>query len=293
MRLCPRCERTYEHPLRYCPEDGTPLVESESMVGAMPLQQRASASTPVNGRTGMWVAVGVFGALFLVLLMGLAFMLGRGSDLLSTLPSAAEEPSAPLVSSSGSEGDRAAAYSLDEGRDIEPSTGEGMTRYVDAPGDGYLALRSEPSVDSGERLRRIPHGASIEITDCGRSDTIGGRRGAWCATRYDGTGGWVFDGYLAVRASDVATRSTRPGLVGRVTIARSTTVWGPEGYLNLRTSPSLRADVRGQMPNGATVYVAECERRVWGGDPPRRWCRIQYRGVEGWASDRFLDGISP
>jgi hypothetical protein len=69
--------------------------------------------------------------------------------------------------------------------------------WVNSPGDGFLALRSEPSADIGYRMLQIPHGAEVRVLSCqSRSTRIGGRNGRWCRLTYDGTTGWAFDAWL-------------------------------------------------------------------------------------------------
>ncbi len=63
---------------------------------------------------------------------------------------------------------------------------------VESPRDGFLALRSEPSVKSGARLARIPHATVLELGECRRKaddDT-------WCRTSYQGMTGWVSRRYV-------------------------------------------------------------------------------------------------
>jgi hypothetical protein len=72
-----------------------------------------------------------------------------------------------------------------------------QTARVNSPGDGFLALRSEPDADYGDRIAKIPHGATVEINNCERSKvTIGGRTGRWCQITYNGQTGYVFDAWL-------------------------------------------------------------------------------------------------
>jgi uncharacterized protein YraI len=49
--------------------------------------------------------------------------------------------------------------------------------------------------------------------------------------------------------------------------------------LNLRSGPGTNYRILGSMPGGAIVDVEGCR----GG-----WCRVDYRGREGWASARYL-----
>ena len=71
------------------------------------------------------------------------------------------------------------------------------TATVNSPNDGFLALRSAPDADAGDRIAKIPHGAQIAVAMCqdGRV-TIGGRTGKWCLVGWDNYVGWVFDAFL-------------------------------------------------------------------------------------------------
>ena len=79
--------------------------------------------------------------------------------------------------------------------DDEPAPS--ITARVNSPGDGFLALRSMPDSERGERIARIPHGAEIDIFECETTRvTISGRTGRWCQAEYNGRAGWVFDAWL-------------------------------------------------------------------------------------------------
>jgi hypothetical protein len=79
----------------------------------------------------------------------------------------------------------------------EPS-GSTTTARANSPTDGFLALRSLPSSDFGDRIARIPHGANVTIGGCGPQISRPGKRtGRWCQARYGGLSGWVFDAYLS------------------------------------------------------------------------------------------------
>ena len=67
---------------------------------------------------------------------------------------------------------------------------------VNSPGDGFLALRSLPSSDIGERLVRVPHGASLTLGGCLPRSRVGNKTGRWCRANYAGYSGWVFDAWL-------------------------------------------------------------------------------------------------
>ncbi len=75
--------------------------------------------------------------------------------------------------------------------------GSGTNARVSSPGDGFLALRSDPSSDVGYRILQIPHGSSVKILGCqGFTQRVGGRNGRWCRVGYEGYTGWAFDGWL-------------------------------------------------------------------------------------------------
>ena len=70
------------------------------------------------------------------------------------------------------------------------------TARVDSPGDGFLALRTLPSSEMGDRILKIPHGSTVVIGACGPVITPVKRRGRWCQASYNGYDGWLFDAYL-------------------------------------------------------------------------------------------------
>lgn len=69
---------------------------------------------------------------------------------------------------------------------------------VNSPKDGFLALRSLPSAEIGQRIAKIPHGEAITIGLCVDTGKVGGKAGSWCMTRYGEKTGWVFDAFLIV-----------------------------------------------------------------------------------------------
>ena len=71
-----------------------------------------------------------------------------------------------------------------------------VSARVDSPGDGFLALRTLPSSEIGDRILKIPHGATVSIGACGPVVRPVSRRGRWCQASYNGYSGWVFDAYL-------------------------------------------------------------------------------------------------
>ena len=69
-----------------------------------------------------------------------------------------------------------------------------LTAKANSPGDGFLALRSQPSTQTGTRILKIPHGAPITVWGCLEKQS--GSKGRWCQVDYNGTKGWANDGYV-------------------------------------------------------------------------------------------------
>lgn len=72
-----------------------------------------------------------------------------------------------------------------------------VSATVNSPGDGFLALRTLPSSDIGDRILKIPHGAKVSVGACGPVVRPVSRQGRWCQVSYNGHSGWAFDAYLA------------------------------------------------------------------------------------------------
>ena len=66
------------------------------------------------------------------------------------------------------------------------------TARVDTPGDGFLALRSEPTIRRGKRVLKIPHGTELTLGECVTRRDDGG----WCRAGYQGRTGWVAEQFL-------------------------------------------------------------------------------------------------
>jgi hypothetical protein len=69
-----------------------------------------------------------------------------------------------------------------------------ITARVNSPNDGFLALRTEPSSETGERILQIPHGTNVTVIAC--LPKAVGKKGRWCRVDYNGNIGWAFDGFL-------------------------------------------------------------------------------------------------
>lgn len=72
----------------------------------------------------------------------------------------------------------------------------GRTARANSPGDGFLALRSEPDSETGYRVTKIPHGAELTVLGCPKPSNVGKMAGRWCQVVYNGQSGWAFDGFM-------------------------------------------------------------------------------------------------
>lgn len=71
------------------------------------------------------------------------------------------------------------------------------TASVKPTSDGFLSLRTEPSVKTGTQLVKIPSGSTVNLENCEKNYvTIDSRRGRWCMVTYNNQTGWVFDAFL-------------------------------------------------------------------------------------------------
>jgi SH3-like domain-containing protein len=70
------------------------------------------------------------------------------------------------------------------------------TARANSPRDGFLALRSEPDSETGQRIAKIPHGANMTVLGCPKPSNIGKMRGHWCQVIYNGQSGWAFDAFM-------------------------------------------------------------------------------------------------
>ncbi len=79
---------------------------------------------------------------------------------------------------------------------ISPSAAQ--TAAVAPTGDGFLSLRTEPSVKTGVQLLKIPTGATVNLLGKCQNpgQTADGKKGRWCLVSYNNQTGWVFDAYL-------------------------------------------------------------------------------------------------
>lgn len=101
-----------------------------------------------------------------------------------------DEAPAPPAASQGATREGTAAVDTGQ-RTLDERRGPDTAR-VHTPGDGFLALRSEPTIRSGRRVLKIPHGSVLTLDQC----VAHSKDGRWCKTTFKGRVGWVFERYL-------------------------------------------------------------------------------------------------
>lgn len=230
MKQCPACKNTYtDDSLLFCLADGATLTElgdeQPTLVRAErdqvrvdipgePIRREPTAKT--EARTNRLVLKVVIGVLLLGLLAlvglgvaGAIFYMNTGSPIVA-VKSPTPYPSSSPAPTIDSEKDNLEKELADLQKKLEeqlapaPSktppgfeSDELPTARVDSPNDGFLALRSAPDAEKGERLARIPHGTVVVLENCEKEKvTIGARTGRWCMVSYAGQTGWVFDAWL-------------------------------------------------------------------------------------------------
>ncbi|MFZ1700093.1 MAG: hypothetical protein WBO10_09550 [Pyrinomonadaceae bacterium] len=222
--------------LRYCLADGAALAEIDTdeptvvatvrnvaadtellparenvRIEIPPEQDRVSAERPVSAKSsGNFLKAFLVVAVFAILAAGIAGVAGllyynstRGETVANN---ARVSTPTPTPDQTGQLRDQIANLEkrLNEqnnaSRPVSTPTPSsepiGRTARVNSPSDGFLALRTLPNSETGERVLKIPHGATISVGECGQMVTPVKRSGRWCRASYDGQSGWVFDAYL-------------------------------------------------------------------------------------------------
>ena len=233
MKRCPSCNTTYtDESLRYCLTDRTSLVpvEEETIIrSGNPLRvdipradtaagfSQAAPETPKSSFPIVKVLLGLFA--LGVVVVGAVGIVGaviyfssretpanQNTKNTTPVPSATPSPTVDPEKQRLQDQLANAQRQLDEQKNANragvpvfptpPATRQPgvVTARVNSPGDGFLAMRSEPSADYGERIAKIPQGAIVNIQNCARERMrIGDRTGRWCMVTYGNHVGWVFD----------------------------------------------------------------------------------------------------
>ncbi len=201
MKRCPKCNSIYTDPnLVYCLADGTLLTETTTDNISEPTLIR-----PLKEKHGVmkWMIAGLVLGAFAVLVVGaisMAFYFGslvQNPPVIDNTPTPQQSPTANAATTPKERaGTTVEKTPIVKNGPIDSPEKLPLGR-VNAPGDGFLALRSEPSDTEGERVEKIPHGSFVEIQDCQKEQkTVSGKKGRWCMVTYQKTTGWVFDAFL-------------------------------------------------------------------------------------------------
>ena len=234
MKQCPTCRTTYtDETLRYCLADGGILfdVEPESETAVrhgvrVDVQRPTYPTIPVvaeqrsaNGGRVIKIVAAVLILGFLGLLglgaAGAFFFYNSGGTSVAVASPTPKPTPTPLPTRTPSPTPDIDAQRLEqelanlqkqledalkpESTKTPPSfsSDELPTARVNSPGDGFLALRSEPDAEKGARIAQIPHGSVVNLQNCEKEKVkIGNRSGRWCMVTYRGQTGWVFDAWL-------------------------------------------------------------------------------------------------
>ena len=232
MNTCPQCGTTYtDASLRFCLADGAALgakaSEAETVVSGRreglrvdipETQQKRRPTEPAAKRDGSF-ALKLIIVIFGILIIGSIVIGGLGAIYYissgSNTNSQSEVPPSPTPTADAEKErlkkeladlqkklDERAATNTNKQRFPTPDDELDKARFatVNSPGDGFLALRTEPGTETGERIAQIPHGSRLEVISCEpKSVKIGVRTGKWCLIEWNGRAGWVFDAWLTYR----------------------------------------------------------------------------------------------
>ena len=229
MKQCPVCKTSYtDDSLRFCLADGAtltavmdeqPTIVRDNLRIDIPsesLRQNIWPEAPPAGdSSGFWFKVLVVILLlgFLIVaaagVLGFVFYYNSGSSTNTNVASKSPTPTPRATPDNEKQSLQDEIANLqkkvaDQKKPSviteplpQPDRPSTVTATANSPGDGFLALRSEPNSETGERITRIPHGERIEIGACGRYITTGrNNRGRWCRASYKGLSGWVFDAFV-------------------------------------------------------------------------------------------------
>jgi hypothetical protein len=230
MKQCSTCRTTYtDDSLRFCLADGGTLVsipdEEATLVSPkndpfrVDIETSARRTEPVTqesskpSTTKIVLVIGLFG----VLIVGAAIVAAaliyvnkdkRAENVLPT-PTVANASPTPDAEKQKLQDQLANIQrqldekkSADKNTPATPATPKTdttgfVTARVNSPGDGFLALRDKPHAGFGNRLAKIPHGATVTIENCGPlQQRLGGRIGRWCMVTWNNQTGYVFDAFL-------------------------------------------------------------------------------------------------
>ena len=239
---------------------------------------------PANSKTPLIIG----GVVLLLALLAAGVFFSGGDDEPSYAASTPAAAPAPAPAPAAADPALAAAATPAPAAASAPAAATSR-RYANSPGDGFLSLRSNPTVNAGSRVLQIPHGASVDVGSCDTADTVGGVSGRWCSATYDGRSGYVFDAYLASSQPGPRAAPARSGggSVSPGPTEESETLYQVVGpALNFRNGPSINASRAGALSRGDTFSTSRCEVNArYEKGKSRTWCQaVSDGGLRGWVS---------
>ncbi len=136
---------------------------------------------------------------------------------------------------------------------------------------GGLNLREQP-IATSRVLTEIPRGAQVTVTSRGN---------VWSGVQYGGMTGFVMTKYLAFSGSAGAGEVFDATLTDAT--GRMAQVTAESGAVNLRQWCALNAPIVASMPIGELVSVQQIG---------QSWCKIVFRGQEGYCMTKYLTILS-
>ena len=242
MKQCPACGSTFtDDTLLYCLADGAKLVDHEAEQETVVRSAGSTEKTekmnwqptlPAGAQTGsdsssvavstkglkimLIVALLGVGAIAVLGVLGLMYFNtsfgGLGANRNRNIPTPSPAPTVnendrlrdQIANLEKRLNERTASNKATDIPDKVPMSDTTTSARVNSPGDGFLALRTLPSSQAGDRILKIPHGAVISVGACGPVSRPVSRTGRWCQASYAGRSGWVFDAYLIYEKGNTA-----------------------------------------------------------------------------------------
>ena len=213
MKECPQCLTTYtDETLAYCLADGTalrPMAAEDPTVIRRTVSAEPEAGASGGGK-GLKVMIGLL--IMAILVFSGIVIAAAALFYYSSRPPANDRTSVqqPAVTATptvdavnkrtptpGASPSPSPAAPMPKDRATPSADVSRPTATINSPGDGFLAMRSEPDTESGERVMKIPHAATVYLENCETTfKNVAGKRGRWCMVSYKEKMGWVFDAWL-------------------------------------------------------------------------------------------------
>ena len=232
MKQCSACKTTYtDDSLSFCLHDGAALISvpDDAKTVQMSFENNpasvnippdsvptvfppvVSANQPKRSGAGLLIAAAVIGLLFLVFAGIAALFLLNPFDRKETAVSANASPTVSTASTPNDETTVLKEKLANLEKQVRQQKNQPpiviektpaaenhteRTARVNSPNDGFLALRTAPNSETGNRIAKIPHGATVTVLGCPKPSNTGKIPGRWCQVIYGGQTGWAFDAFL-------------------------------------------------------------------------------------------------